>query len=117
MSAFRALFNNSGVDDLVMISSPSNGEITTQLETRLMRDFIYTNIGEVLVSVNPYKQLCALNESQSVIISGESGAGKTVAAKFILKFVTAVSPGSTLSGSSGHAGEWGASGKGFTGEW
>ncbi|MDP2437853.1 MAG: hypothetical protein Q8P67_19090, partial [archaeon] len=135
-----------------MISSPSNGEITTQLETRLMRDFIYTNIGEVLVSVNPYKQLpmfgeehiamyqnssgghdtpphiyalaeraykrlCALNESQSVIISGESGAGKTVAAKFILKFVTAVSPGSTLSGSSGHGGEWGASGKGFTGEW
>src|SRR3989338_1382801 len=77
MSAFRALFNNSGVDDLVMISSPSNGEITTQLETRLMRDFIYTNIGEVLVSVNPYKQLPMFGEEHIAMYQNSSGGHDT----------------------------------------
>ena len=31
------------------------------------------------------------NESQCVIISGESGAGKTVAAKFIMDYISKVS--------------------------
>ena len=47
----------SGVDDLVLISSPSNGEITSQLGARFDRELIYTAIGDVLISVNPYKQL------------------------------------------------------------
>ena len=100
----------SGVDDLVMVSSPSNGEITKQLGARFDRELIYTNIGDVLISVNPYKRLPIFGdehirmyqnssghdatphvfnlaeqayrrladdkESQCVIISGESGAGK-----------------------------------------
>ncbi|GAM23577.1 hypothetical protein SAMD00019534_067520 [Acytostelium subglobosum LB1] len=117
---------SSGVDDLVLVSSPSNGEVTNQIGARFDRELIYTNIGEVLVAVNPYKQLPITgpefikmyqnasggdasphifqlaerayrrlvddNESQCVIISGESGAGKTVSAKLILQYVTAVSP-------------------------
>ena len=41
-----------------------------------------------------YRRLVDDGDSQAVIISGESGAGKTVAAKLILKYITAVSPGS-----------------------
>lgn len=33
------------------------------------------------------------NESQCVIISGESGAGKTVAAKFIMNYISKISGG------------------------
>jgi myosin heavy subunit len=39
-----------------------------------------------------YRRLSEENESQCVIISGESGAGKTVGAKLILQYITAVSP-------------------------
>merc|ERR1712137_5345 len=116
-----------GVEDLVLCSSPSNGEITKQLGARFDRELIYTAIGEVLVSLNPYKYLPITGpehiamyqnsagqgqqqphvyglaerayrrlvddgDSQCVIISGESGAGKTVAAKLILNYITAVSP-------------------------
>eukprot|EP01100_Stratorugosa_tubuloviscum_P012322 TRINITY_DN580_c0_g1_i1.p1 TRINITY_DN580_c0_g1~~TRINITY_DN580_c0_g1_i1.p1 ORF type:complete len:824 (+),score=434.13 TRINITY_DN580_c0_g1_i1:48-2474(+) len=121
-----------GVDDLVMVSSPSNSEITGQLGARFDREIIYTNIGDVLIAINPYRYLPITGdehirmyqfstgndtpphifqlaerayrrltddgESQCVIISGESGAGKTVSAKLILNFVTAVSPGSGISG-------------------
>jgi hypothetical protein len=120
-----------GVDDLVMVSNPSNSEITKQLGARFDRELIYTNVGDVLISVNPYRKLpntgdehvrmyqnspgsdvpphiFALaekayrrladdKESQCVIISGESGAGKTVSAKLILQYITAVSPGGQAS--------------------
>ena len=141
------LFKGEAVDDLVLVSSPSNASITAQLGNRFERELIYTNLGDVLVSVNPYKylpitgdeyikvthikkrkiayplitdhgyptqmyqfaagsgkaappphiydlaermyrRLAEESESQCVIISGESGAGKTVAAKLILQYVT-----------------------------
>lgn len=110
-----------------MCSTLSNEEISRQLEGRLRSERIYTNIGDVLISVNPFRRLpiygpdyIALyssasgaetsphifalaanawtamvqepgNPSQAVIISGESGAGKTEAAKLILQFISAVS--------------------------
>lgn len=114
-----------GVDDLVMCSSPSNGELTRQLGARYDRELIYTNIGDVLIAVNPYKLLPVYGPdhikmyenssigntsphiyqlaeqayrhmvidgtSQAVIISGESGAGKTESAKLILNYISAVS--------------------------
>jgi myosin heavy subunit len=40
---------------------------------------------------NAYKQMLSENESQSCVISGESGAGKTEATKLILQFVAEVS--------------------------
>eukprot|EP01120_Amphizonella_sp_Union-15-10_P012713 TRINITY_DN5718_c0_g1_i1.p1 TRINITY_DN5718_c0_g1~~TRINITY_DN5718_c0_g1_i1.p1 ORF type:complete len:1049 (-),score=243.18 TRINITY_DN5718_c0_g1_i1:114-3260(-) len=114
------------VDDLVLISEISEAAIVENLKKRYDQDLIYTNIGPVLVSVNPFrwiKGLCddeqveeyrgrfrhelrpnvfALAEeayrnmkneleSQCVIITGESGAGKTEAAKLIMKYVAAVS--------------------------
>jgi myosin-1 len=40
-----------------------------------------------------YRNLTIDNESQSVIISGESGAGKTVAAKFVMNYISNISGG------------------------
>ena len=41
-----------------------------------------------------YRNMLIESENQCVIISGESGAGKTVAAKFIMGYIAAVSGGS-----------------------
>ncbi|XP_026228858.1 myosin IEb isoform X1 [Anabas testudineus] len=117
----------SGVDDMVLLSKISEDAITDNLKKRYMDDYIFTYIGPVLISVNPFKQLpyftdrevelyqgaaqyenpphiYALSdnmyrnmmidtENQCVIISGESGAGKTVAAKYIMSYVSKVSGG------------------------
>ena len=40
-----------------------------------------------------FRNLTIDNESQSVIISGESGAGKTVAAKFVMNYISTISGG------------------------
>ena len=42
---------------------------------------------------NFFRNLTIDNESQSVIISGESGAGKTVAAKFVMNYISNISGG------------------------
>ncbi|XP_068612740.1 myosin IEb [Brachionichthys hirsutus] len=117
----------SGVDDMVLLSKISEDAITDNLKKRYMDDYIFTYIGAVLISVNPFKQLpyftdrevelyqgaaqyenpphiYALadnmyrnmmidSENQCVIISGESGAGKTVAAKYIMSYISKVSGG------------------------
>uniref|UniRef100_A0A8C3N1Z9 Uncharacterized protein n=1 Tax=Geospiza parvula TaxID=87175 RepID=A0A8C3N1Z9_GEOPR len=117
----------SGVDDMVLLSKISEEAIVENLKKRFMDDFIFTYIGPVLISVNPFKQMpyftdreielyqgaaqyenpphiYALTdnmyrnmlidgENQCVIISGESGAGKTVAAKYIMGYISKVSGG------------------------
>ena len=40
-----------------MISSMSNSAIVSNLSSRLTREEIYTALGDVLISVNPYKKL------------------------------------------------------------
>ncbi|XP_065909782.1 unconventional myosin-Ie-like [Dysidea avara] len=118
---------SSGVEDMVLLTKISESSIVENLKKRLMDDQIYTYIGPVLISVNPFKQMpyftdkevniyqgaasyenpphiYALsdnmfrnmlieNENQCVIISGESGAGKTVCAKFIMNYIAKVSGG------------------------
>ncbi|XP_053559039.1 unconventional myosin-If [Bombina bombina] len=117
----------SGVDDMVLLSKISEEAIVENLKKRYMDDYIFTYIGSVLISVNPFKQMpyftdreielyqgaaqyenpphiYALTdnmyrnmlidgENQCVIISGESGAGKTVAAKYIMGYISKVSGG------------------------
>ncbi|GFR06154.1 unconventional myosin-Ie [Trichonephila clavata] len=118
---------HSGVDDMVLLTKITEPAIVENLRKRYLDDQIFTYIGPVLISVNPFKQMpyftereieqyqgaaayenpphiYALsdnmyrnmlidNESQCVIISGESGAGKTVAAKYIMSYISQVSGG------------------------
>ncbi|KAG9489445.1 unconventional myosin-Ie [Eleutherodactylus coqui] len=118
---------HSGVDDMVLLSKISEDSIVENLKKRYMDDFIFTYIGPVLISVNPFKQMPYFGEkevemyqgaaqyenpphiyaladnmyrnmiidreNQCVIISGESGAGKTVAAKYIMSYISKVSGG------------------------
>ncbi|XP_069734098.1 unconventional myosin-If isoform X2 [Phaenicophaeus curvirostris] len=112
---------------MVLLSKISEEAIVENLKKRFMDDYIFTYIGPVLISVNPFKQMpyftdrevelyqgaaqyenpphiYALTdnmyrnmlidgENQCVIISGESGAGKTVAAKYIMGYISKVSGG------------------------
>uniref|UniRef100_A0A8C0L700 Unconventional myosin-X n=1 Tax=Canis lupus dingo TaxID=286419 RepID=A0A8C0L700_CANLU len=115
-----------GVDDMATLTELHGGSIMHNLHQRYKRDQIYTYIGSILASVNPYKTVAGLYEpatverysrchlgelpphvfavanecyrclwkrhdNQCVLISGESGAGKTESTKLILRFLSAVS--------------------------
>ncbi|KAL9617144.1 MAG: hypothetical protein Q9160_008041 [Pyrenula sp. 1 TL-2023] len=116
-----------GVSDLTLLSKVSNEAINDNLRKRFEHGEIYTYIGHVLVSVNPFRDLGiytdavlqsyqgrnrlevpphvfavaessyynmkAYKDNQCVIISGESGAGKTEAAKRLMQYIANVSGG------------------------
>uniref|UniRef100_A0A3P9QJI0 Myosin IE n=1 Tax=Poecilia reticulata TaxID=8081 RepID=A0A3P9QJI0_POERE len=48
---------HSGVDDMVLLSKISEDGIVDNLKKRYMDDYIFTYIGPVLISVNPFKQM------------------------------------------------------------
>ncbi|XP_039290294.1 unconventional myosin-Ia isoform X3 [Nilaparvata lugens] len=115
-----------GAWDSVLLDPLTEDSFIANLHQRFKRDHIYTYIGNVLVSVNPYKKLAIYsaelarvyrtrgpfqlpphiyavagsafrwlrdrNEDQCVVVSGESGSGKTEAAKMVLHFVSSSSP-------------------------
>jgi myosin-1 len=116
-----------GVSDMTLLTTISNESVNENLQKRWTNAEIYTYIGAVLISVNPFRDLGiyteevlrkykgknrlevpphvfgiaesayynmnAYHENQCVIISGESGAGQTEAAKRIMQYIAAVSGG------------------------
>uniref|UniRef100_A0A0B7BA75 Myosin motor domain-containing protein n=1 Tax=Arion vulgaris TaxID=1028688 RepID=A0A0B7BA75_9EUPU len=117
--------NNVGVSDAVLLDPVTEEVFLDNLEKRFEHQQIYTYIGNVVVSVNPYEKLPLYshavieeyrsrniyelpphiyaitdeayrsmrdkNLDQCIIISGESGAGKTEASKVIMQYVAEVS--------------------------
>lgn len=115
-----------GVEDMAALVDLHEGSIMYNLFQRYHQNKIYTYIGSILASVNPYKAIPGLydratvelysrhhmgeipphifsvanecyrclwkrHDNQCVLISGESGAGKTESTKLILKFLSAMS--------------------------
>ncbi|EDV27730.1 uncharacterized protein TRIADDRAFT_20417 [Trichoplax adhaerens] len=119
------LDDTTGVPDLILLDEVSDNAILFNLQQRYYDNQIYTYIGNVVISVNPYQKLpiytseTILNyrgkslyelqphiyaiadnayralrdrdEDQCVIISGESGSGKTEASKVVMQYIAAVS--------------------------
>lgn len=114
-----------GVPDLILLEQVTEQAVFDTLTYRYRKDEIYTYIGDVVISVNPYKDLknttktlmqdykgrfkyerpphifALANDAynhmlrnafnQCIMISGESGAGKTEAAKIIMQYISEVS--------------------------
>ncbi|XP_053960865.1 unconventional myosin ID isoform X2 [Anastrepha ludens] len=113
-----------GVRDFVLLDQITMEKFMVNLQKRFQAGSIYTYIGEVCVSINPYRQmniygpdtikiykgrelfenpphifaiadaaykiLKQRHQDTCILISGESGAGKTEASKIIMKYIAAV---------------------------
>ncbi|XP_075895818.1 unconventional myosin-Ib isoform X3 [Nelusetta ayraudi] len=118
------LDNMIGVGDMVLLEPLSEDSFLENLKNRFDHNEIYTYIGSVVISMNPYRSLpiytpdkveeyrnrnfyelsphiYALadeayrslrdqDKDQCILITGESGAGKTEASKLVMSYVAAV---------------------------
>ena len=120
----RLEYLDEDVDDLLQMTELHEASILFCLKRRYFRDVVYTNIGPIVVALNPfnfniswykdenmpsyfaegvviernlphtwaaahntYWEMRENKQNQTIIISGESGAGKTEAAKIVVKYV------------------------------
>ncbi|GBG26117.1 Myosin-12 [Hondaea fermentalgiana] len=114
-------FNSSHLldcDDAADMNDLHEPALVGLLERRFTKDKIYTYSGDVLISINPQKDIAGLydieeetsrkmphvygvaqhaldglghGENQAILVNGESGAGKTEAAKKLLRYLAAFS--------------------------
>uniref|UniRef100_A0A8C3JWY9 Unconventional myosin-Ia n=1 Tax=Calidris pygmaea TaxID=425635 RepID=A0A8C3JWY9_9CHAR len=124
MEATTSLLDAAAVGDLVLLDPLTEESLLQTLQERFRRSNIYTYIGNVVISVNPYRSLpiytpetvqeyrnCNFfavkphiyaiaddayrslrdrDRDQCILITGESGAGKTEASKLVMSYVAAV---------------------------
>ncbi|XP_022593788.1 unconventional myosin-XV-like [Seriola dumerili] len=113
-----------GMEDMTQLPELNETTVLMNLKKRYDQELLYTYIGSILVSVNPYKLLniygtdmvlqyegrglsdnpphlfaianlsyttmMDAKKDQCIVISGESGSGKTEATKLILRYLTAI---------------------------
>nr|CAD7589963.1 unnamed protein product [Timema genevievae] len=65
----------SGVDDMVLLPKISEDSIVENLKKRYMDDYIFTCIGPVLVSVNPFKQMPYFGDKEIELYQGAELGG------------------------------------------
>ena len=121
--------DEEGIDDILKLHEFSEMSLLNTLRVRYNREEIYTNVGPILISINPYKKLKDLYtddkiieyhndcrdksphlfvitenaysylmqsisaprvRNQAIIISGESGAGKTESTKIIMSYLARI---------------------------
>ncbi|NXT37308.1 MYO1A protein, partial [Pelecanoides urinatrix] len=124
MEATTSLLDAAAVGDLVLLDPLTEESLLRTLQERFRHSNIYTYIGNVVISVNPYRSLpiytpdkvqeyhnCNFfavkphiyaiaddayrslrdrDRDQCILITGESGAGKTEASKLVMSYVAAV---------------------------
>ncbi|XP_034543238.1 unconventional myosin-XV [Notolabrus celidotus] len=113
-----------GMEDMTQLPELNETTVLMNLKKRYDQELVYTYIGSILVSLNPYKLLniygtdmvlqyeghglsdnpphlfaianlsyttmMDAKKDQCIVISGESGSGKTEATKLILRYLTAI---------------------------
>ena len=110
---YRNTDENDDIDNLIKLPNLNEPSILNAIWLRYNRDQIYTFTGPILIAVNPFKQINVyddfeINEiphvysvaskayhqmiknknDQTIMVSGESGAGKTQSAKYILQYIS-----------------------------
>ncbi|XP_045547991.1 unconventional myosin-XV [Salmo salar] len=113
-----------GMEDMTQLEELNETTVLMNLKKRYDQELIYTYIGIILISVNPYQMfnmygtdvvlqyegrgiadnpphlfaiasvsyttMMDAKHNQCIIISGESGSGKTEATKMVLRYLTAI---------------------------
>ncbi|KAG2458050.1 MYO10 protein, partial [Polypterus senegalus] len=68
--------STTGVEDMAVLNDLHEGAIMHNLFLRYQQDSIYTYIGSILASVNPYKSIPGLYDSHTVELYNKHNLGE-----------------------------------------